>query len=139
MARLARAAASDPGFRGFVRGLGTLGGIEDFVRRHFAYRDENEEIVREPRFMLADMGRVDENGRVVQLEGDCDDVATFYAAAAVAIGKAARFVAIRYTITNPNFEHVFTEAYDNGQWHVLDATVPAGTPMRWIESMIEDV
>jgi Transglutaminase-like superfamily len=139
MARLARAAASDPAFRSFARRLATLDGIDAFVRGHFAYRDENEEIIREPRFMLADMGRIDENGRVVQLEGDCDDVATFYAAAAMAIGKAARFVAIRYTITNPNFEHVFTEAYDSGQWKVLDATVPPGTPMRWIESMIEDV
>jgi transglutaminase-like putative cysteine protease len=138
MAHLARAAANDPDFRAFVRNLGGLRGIETFVRRNYVYRDENEEIVRDPRFMLADMGRMD-NGRVVQLEGDCDDVATFYAACAVAIGKAARFVAIRYTASNPNFEHVFTEAYDGGQWVILDATVPAGTPMEWIESMIEDV
>lgn len=139
MARLARAAASDPEFCGFARRLATLNGIESFVRSHFVYRDENEEIVRDPRFMLADMGRVDTNGRVVQLEGDCDDIATFYAAAVVAIGKAARFVAIRYTSGNPNFEHVFTQAYDGGQWIILDATVPKGTRMQWIESMIEDL
>lgn len=138
MARLARAAASDPEFRAFARRLATLDGIESFVRGRFAYRDEEEEIVRDPRFMLADMGRVD-RGRVVQLEGDCDDVATFYAAAVVAIGKAARFVAIRYKFDNPNFEHVFTQAYDGKHWVTLDATVPAGTPMHWIESMIEDV
>ena len=139
MARLARAAASDPDFRAFARRLATLEGIEAFVRSHYAYRDEHEEIVRDPRFMLADMGRVDPGGRVVGLEGDCDDVSTFYAACAVAIGKAARFIAIRYTPGNPNFEHVFTQAYDGGQWKILDATVPAGTPMRWIESMIEEV
>jgi Transglutaminase-like superfamily len=139
MARLARVAASDPEFRQFARRLATVDGIEAFVRSHFAYRDENEEIVRDPRFMLADMGRIDAAGRVVHLEGDCDDVATFYAAAAVAIGKASRFVAIRYTFGNPNFEHVFTQVYDGGQWRILDATVPAGTHMQWIESMIEDV
>ena len=138
MARLARAAARDPEFRSFVRRLGTVDGIEAFVRGKFQYRDEREEIIRDPRFMLADMGR-DENGRTVQLEGDCDDLATFYAAAAIAIGKVARFVAIRYTPGNPNFEHVFTEAYDGGQWLILDATVPEGTKMQWLESMIEDV
>jgi transglutaminase-like putative cysteine protease len=138
MAQLARAAASDPNFNGFARRLGTVAGIEAFVRGRFSYRDENEEIVRDPRFMLADMGRVDD-GRVVQLEGDCDDVATFYAAAATAIGKPARLVAIRYTADNPNFEHVFTQAYDGGKWNVFDATVPAGTTLKWIESMIEDV
>ena len=138
MARLARAAASDPEFRNFARRLGSIDGIEAFVRGSFQYRDEREEIIRDPRFMLADMGR-DENGRTVQLEGDCDDVATFYAAAVVAIGKAVRFVAIRYTPGNPNFEHVFTQAYDGGQWRILDATVPEDTEINCLESMIEDV
>jgi hypothetical protein len=138
MAQLARAAASDPNFIAFARRLATLQGLDAFVRWHFVYRDEQEEIVRDPRFMLADMGRLD-GGRVVRLEGDCDDVATFYAACVIAIGKPARFVAIRYTPVNPNFEHVFTQAYDDGQWKILDATIPPGTHMQWIEAMVEDV
>lgn len=138
MAQLARAAASDPEFSALARRLGSIDGIESFVRARFEYRDEYEEIVRDPRFILADMGRID-NGRVVGLEGDCDDAATLFAAFSVAINRPARLHAIRYTSYNPNFEHVFAEAYDVSGWRILDATVPPGTQMQWIESMIEDV
>ena len=139
MAQLARAAANDSTFAKFSRSLGSLTAVEGFVRDNYVYRDETEEIVRDPRFMLADMGRIDDSGRVVQLEGDCDDVSTLFAAFALALGKSARFVAIRYTPTASGFEHVFAEAYDGGQWRILDATVPPGTNLNWIESMIEEV
>jgi len=116
-----------------------MSAADSWVRAHFNYRDEYEEIVRSPDFMLADMGRVDAIGRVVQLEGDCDDVSTFYAAVALVLGKRARFVAIRYRAENPNFEHVFAQVYDGVQWLVYDATVKPGTRIESIEEMTEDV
>lgn len=138
MAALAKAAANDPKFSAFARSLGSLAAVDSWVRAHYSYRDEWEEIVRDPRFMLGDMGRM-EGGRVVGLEGDCDDIATFYAAMVTALGYRARLHAIRYNPSNPNFEHVFTQVYDGGDWRILDGTLPPETPMNWIESMIEDV
>jgi transglutaminase-like putative cysteine protease len=138
MAQLARTAANDSTFVAFVESLGSIQALQTFVRDHFVYRDESEEIVRAPDFMLADMGRM-ENGRTVALEGDCDDISTFIAAAARVLGIPARFVAIRYTPNNPNFEHVFTEVYSGGQWNTFDATVEPGTEIRSIEEMTEDL
>jgi transglutaminase-like putative cysteine protease len=130
---------SNPQFVAFARGLGTIDVAEGWVREHFWYRDENEEILRSPDFMLADMGRVDSTGRVIQLEGDCDDVSTFFAAIGKVLGLPARLVAIRYRADTPNFEHVFTEVYDGGQWRVLDATVRPGTSIQSIEEITENV
>lgn len=136
MALVARNAAKDSNFVTLARSLGTIDAVESFVRDRYVYRDESEEIVRTPQFMLADMGRID-NGRVVRLEGDCDDVATLFAAFTYALGFKTRLIAIRYTPENPNFEHVFTEVYDGGNWRILDATVPPGTHMTWIDDMTE--
>jgi transglutaminase-like putative cysteine protease len=138
MAQLARAAASDPEFRAVAHQFSSMNAVEAWVRENYSYRDENEEIVRTPQFMLADMGR-SESGRVVQLEGDCDDVATLFAAFGKALGLYTRLTAIRYTADNPEFEHVFTEVYDGGKWRAFDATVPAGTNLQWLESMTEDI
>ena len=138
MARLAKEAASDREFLRLARSLGTIAAVDSFVRDRYAYRDETEEIVRTPQFMLADMGRI-EDGRIVRLEGDCDDVATLYAAFTTALGYRTRFVAIIYTPLAQNFEHVFTEAYDGRDWIILDATLSPGTRMQWIESMTEAV
>ena len=138
MAQLARSAATDPLFIQFAKQFQSLNDVEEFVRQNFRYRDEREEIVRDPRFMLSDMGRLD-GGRIVELEGDCDDVSTLFAAFSKAIGYKARFVAIRYNPSNPNFEHVFTQAYDGGIWRVLDATIESGTKLEWIEDIILEV
>jgi hypothetical protein len=139
MARLARAAANDPEFREFLRTLGTLRGAEAWVRMNYVYRDETEEIVRTPQFMLADVGRIENDGRVVGLEGDCDDISTFLAAVAVTFGYRTRLKAIRYNPSNPNFEHVFPEVYDGGRWRIIDATISPGAPMEWIEEMNQEV
>jgi transglutaminase-like putative cysteine protease len=138
MAQLARSAASDPDFVSKARQLGSLDAVERFVRDRFVYRDEGEEIVRDPRFMLGDAGRFD-GTRTVGVEGDCDDVSTLFAAFSKALGYRARFMAIRYSPTNPNFEHVFAQAYDGGIWRVLDATVQQGTTVEWIENIVLEV
>ena len=139
MARRANAAAKDEVFAGFVESLESLSGLEAWVRHNFIYRDENEEIIRTPEFMLRDMGRIDANGRTVGLEGDCDDIADFIEAAAEALGYPARFVEIRYTPDNPNFEHVFTEIFQGGMWQAFDPTIAPGATLEWIEDMIQEV
>ena len=138
MARRANAAASDRDFKQFAQSLGSISGLEAWVRSHFIYRDENEEILRTPEFMLSDMGRL-EDGRVVGLEGDCYDISAFIAAAAEALGYKARFVAIRYSADNPNFEHVFTEVFQGGMWQAFDPTIAPGATLEWIEEMIQEV
>jgi len=140
MARLARSAATDPDFRRLADWHGSLDNVEAYVRQNFAYRDEYEEVIRDPRFMLGDMGRAD-GVRTVALEGDCDDVSTLFAAFSKALGYPTRLVAIRYNPTNPNFEHVFTQAYvaEYGIWRVLDATIEPGTKLEWIENLIMEV
>jgi transglutaminase-like putative cysteine protease len=139
MARLARKAASNPAFLAVARNLGTMSAVDSFIRQNYAYRDESEEIVRSPEFMLADMGRIDDHGRAVGLEGDCDDISTLYAAFADSLGYRARFVAIRYNASNPNFEHVYAQYYDGGQWITLDGTVVPGRQLHSIEEMVEEL
>lgn len=136
MASLARNAASDPGFRRWAKRFSSIEDVNAWVLQHFVYREEREETLREPQFMLADMGRVD-NGRIVQLEGDCDDISIFYTAVTKSIGFPSRFVAIRYTPEHPEFEHVFAQAHDGRQWLTLDATTD--TTMEPIEEMIQNV
>ena len=133
MAQLARVAAGDEAFGALARRLGSLPRIDAFVRSHYRYRDEAEEIVRTPQFMVHDLDRIG------YMEGDCDDVATLYAAFGRALGYPARLVAIRYNPQNPNFEHVFTEILDAGEWITFDATVEPGTQIRSVEEMIEEV
>jgi|SRR5215831_7060862 len=138
MAQMAREATQDPFFVQFARQFSSLGELESWMRNHFVYRDEHEEILRTPVFMLSDMGRTS-GTRVVGLEGDCDDASTFLAAAAKAMGYRTRLVAIRYNKTNPDFEHVFTQAFDGGQWHMLDPTIDTDTVIQSIEDMIVTV
>lgn len=134
IARAARQDAQNPAFQNFANQFRSLADIDQWVRDHFVYRDENEEIYRTPVFMLSDMGRLEAN-RIVGLEGDCDDVAGFIAAITKALNYPTRLTAIRYDASNPDFEHVFAEAYDAGAWHVLDPTIDEGKTMHAIETL----
>lgn len=133
MAQLARKAASSEAFVLRTRLLGSLPAVDEFIRANYRYRDEREEIVRTPDFMLNDLVRIG------YMEGDCDDVSTLYAAFIAALGYPARLVAIRYNPDNPNFEHVFAQAYAGGQWRTFDGTVAPGTVMRAWEEMVEQI
>lgn len=106
--------------------------LDYWLRESFWYRGENEEVVRTPEFMVLQWER---DGFV---EGDCDDIATLYAAYLKALGFRCRFVAIRYDGT-PDFKHVFVEVLNMGQWVAVDPTVEAGTPYRETERMVMDV
>jgi transglutaminase-like putative cysteine protease len=134
MASRARQAARNPEFQKFALEFNSTAEVDSWVRAHFRYRDELEEILRTPEFMLNDV-----LVRLGYLEGDCDDISTFYAATFKALGLPSRFVAIRYTQEQPNFEHVFTQAYDMAVWQTFDATVAVGTEIRAIETLIQEV
>lgn len=138
IAAAARQDASNPNIQQFARQFQSLDGLEKWVRDHFVYRDETEEIFRTPAFMLADMGRMEAN-RVVGLEGDCDDISGFIAAITKALGYPTRLTAIRYDPANPDFEHVYTEALSHGTWRILDPTIEEGVKIRSIETMREIV
>ena len=133
MAQLARKASTDPGFVRTAQALGSLSAVDSFVRARYRYRDEMEEIIRSPEFMLNDLTRIG------YMEGDCDDVSTLYAGFIKALGYPSRFVAIRYTPDNPNFEHVFAQAYAGGEWKTFDGTVAPGTVLQSLEEMTEEV
>jgi transglutaminase-like putative cysteine protease len=134
MKHLVNHASRNPEFRKFALEFHTSSEVDEWVRAHFRYRDEREEILRTPEFQLNDA-----LVRLGYLEGDCDDVSMFYAAVLKTLGLPVRFVAIRYTPDNPNFEHVFTQAYDMAAWRTFDATVPAGSPIRALESMTVEI
>jgi transglutaminase-like putative cysteine protease len=138
MAQMAREASRDPKFVKFARQFSGLSDLENWMRDHFTYRDERTEVLRTPVFMLEDMGRTT-GTRIVGLEGDCDDSATFLGAAAKVLGFPARLVAIRHNPNVPDFEHVFAQAFDRDGWATLDPTVDIGTVINSIESMIVNV
>lgn len=139
MAQLARGAINDSGFQSFViSNFSTWQDLMSWVSQNFVYREEGEEIIRSPQVMLADMGRRD-NGRIVSLEGDCDDISTFNAAVTCLLHYPSRFVAIRVHEDNPEFEHVFSQCWDLNQWITLDATVKEGTVLQPIQEMIVNV
>lgn len=93
---------------------------ESYLRSVFRYREENEEIVRTPEFMVSDL---ETTGTI---EGDCDDVAVLAASIAKAIGYDVRFTALQ-TTTLWEYDHVFAEIFDRGNWIPIDITVPGGT------------
>jgi transglutaminase-like putative cysteine protease len=110
----------------------TVGALDRWIRVHFVYRGEIEEVIRTPEFMLHSM----EMSGV--FDGDCDDVSTLAASLLKAMGLPARFVAIRFG-PSPEFKHVYVETFVDGVPVALDATVEPGTPYAALERMVLNV
>lgn len=138
MAQLAKQAESDASFHDRINatvrrslpytfGDSELDRLDNFVRGHFHYRPEREEVIRTPLFMAREL---QESGK---FEGDCDDVSVMLAVTARLLGYAVRLVAIR---NSEHFEHVFVEIYDGERWRVFDPTVQRGTEYNQIERMV---
>lgn len=111
----------------------TLDDIDEAIRPFYKYRDEEEEVVRTPLWMINDRETI---GR---FEGDCDDISTLVAAVCALYGFPVRFVAIRYDPAKDYIQHVFVQARDSYGWRVLDLTVEIGTKLSAIEQMFQDV
>lgn len=118
-------------FEGLPEGV-ALDKLDNDVRRVFHYRGEIQELIRTPEFMMEDWK---ERG---YLEGDCDDVSTFFASVLIALGFNCRFVAIRTAADNVSFAHVFCEAQTKGKvWIRFDATVSNETILIYYGQRME--
>lgn len=138
MGNLARQAVRNLDFVNGIVGLfgawrPTIDEMDKVLRPFFVYREEYEEVVRTPEWMLADLKKL---GR---LEGDCDDISTLLAAVAVLVGYRVRFVAIRYSPSVAHFEHVFVEMDDGAKWRTVDLTIPVGQTITALEVMTQGV
>lgn len=112
---------------------GKLVMLEDFLRQHFVYRSELQEVIRTIEFQM-------EWFRQYQtFEGDCDDIATLIAAMVKRMGGLVRFVAIQSEQGNPDFTHVYTEIWDGSRWFPIDPTVPSGTLYTEVGRMVHYV
>jgi transglutaminase-like putative cysteine protease len=116
MANLARSAArNDSDVQQLANAIGNPIRIDSVLRPKFRYRDEVDEIIRTPGFMLRE-----------GLEGDCDDWSTLTASLSYAMGYPTRLTAIAGKGPE-EFDHVFSEYRANGSWIPIDLTVPVGT------------
>ena len=138
MASLARAGSRDvpPLVASIVPRGGDVPGIvfafDRFLRHHFVYREERDEVLRDVPFMLNDLVTLG------HMEGDCDDMMIMGSALLCSCLIPARFTAIQSE--NPaEFDHVFTEAKVNGEWVPMDPTVPYGTRYTMFGFMSEVV
>jgi copper chaperone CopZ len=131
MGKLAFLAAINPAFRYAV--IESVDGVDDIVtpevidrwlRSHFVYRPEQNEVIREPEAMMEDLQATG------HFEGDCDCVSTLAAAVLIVYGLPAVFVAIK-KVPGPEFVHVFVESGSTR----IDPTVPEGTEHQIAEVM----
>lgn len=102
-----------------------LQNADEFLRSRFVYADESIETLQHPEYMI---NGLEMSGRLV---GDCDDISTLHAALLTCMGFKTRFVAIRSTFNDPNYDHVFIEAKHNDTWIPYDITLPLGAKIEW--------
>jgi transglutaminase-like putative cysteine protease len=132
MANLARTGSKSDGIRSIADSLPDVGFVDSVLRPIYRYRDEFDEIVRSPEFMLQDLSEMG------YIEGDCDDAATLSASITCAMGISTRLTAI--AVHGPDeYDHVFSEAKVNGEWLPIDITVPLGTQYVCYRLMSETV
>jgi transglutaminase-like putative cysteine protease len=99
--------------------------VDAYLRDRFVYATESIETLLYPDYML---NGLEISGRLV---GDCDDITTLHAALLVALGFPVRFVAIRSVRENANYDHVYLEANNDGDWIMFDITIPLHTEIEY--------
>lgn len=110
-----------------------LQSVETFLRSRFQYVDEKIETLVAPDYMLQGL----ENTGAIR--GDCDDISTLHAAILTCLDIKVRFVAIRSRQDDPNYDHVFMEAFNGTEWILYDITIPPGTPIEWFSRVAINV
>ena len=120
MAKLARKGARNLNVSRYAVELVRGSGFDTGLRSVFRYRPEQEEVVRDPEWMVSD---IRSKG---YCEGDCDDIATLCCALLCSLGIESRLTAIQ-TVSNEEYDHVFSEAYTETGWTPIDITVEPGT------------
>ena len=84
--------------------LGEILAIRNFAATYIRYANDglSTEVVKDPQRLSEEIVA---RGKA---SGDCDDIATWIAAAARGIGREARFVTVGFNAARPNhFSHVF--------------------------------
>lgn len=99
--------------------------VDEYLRTRFVYMPELIETLVTPEYMLRGLERYN------RLRGDCDDITTLHAALLTCLDKKVRFIAIRSTFNDPNFDHVFLEVHNNGDWIPFDITLPLGSEIEY--------
>lgn len=107
--------------------------VDSFLRSKFIYTEEKIETLVSPDYMLQGLERTG------VLRGDCDDISMLNAAILTCMDIKVRFVAIRSEQSNPNYDHVFIEAFNNIIWVDKDLTVPLGTPLEFFSRITVDI
>jgi len=102
-----------------------LENVDRFIRDKFTYSDEKIETLQHPDYMLKGLEVYN------RLIGDCDDITMLHAALLIALGFQVHFVAIRDKHEDPNFNHVYLETENNGDWIMYDITLPLGTQVEY--------
>ena len=102
-----------------------LASADEYLRTRFIYEGEAIETLQHPEYML---NGLEMSGRLV---GDCDDISTLHAALLTVLDFKVRFVAIRSTYNDPNFDHVYLEVNNGGTWIPYDITLPLGAKIEW--------
>lgn len=105
--------------------------IRNFAHKHIRYLNDplTVELVKDPQRFVEEIAA---HGVGI---GDCDDIATFIATLALAIGRTAEFVTVGFGERGA-FSHVFTRIKEpkRGQWIVVDPV--AGTDERRMLSRV---
>jgi len=103
--------------------------VDGYLRDRFVYQSEAIETLLYPDYML---NGLEISGRLV---GDCDDISTLHATLLTALGFPVRFVAIRSTYTDPNYDHVYLEANNDGDWIMYDVTIPLNSTIEYFSRL----
>lgn len=91
--------------------------LYDFVKSHVKFIPDiagKVESLKSPRRTLSDG------------YGDCDDHAILNAAILAVLGFEPKIVLMRYDNARPNFDHIYTVCYVNGERFVFDTGIPNG-------------
>jgi transglutaminase-like putative cysteine protease len=132
MANLAREGARNPKVKAYAKTIQNPESVASYLRQVYQYRDEDEEIVRTPEFMLNDLQTFG------YVEGDCDDIATFTSSLTKAMNYPTRLTGIMTNSTD-EYDHVFSEVRIGSNWLPIDLTVPEGTVYHIYGYMTEPV
>ena len=133
MANLARMGAQNPRVREYAESIQSPYAIDAVLRPIYQYRDEDEEIVRTPEFMLNDYETIG------HIEGDCDDIATLTASFTKAMHLPTRLTGIQSDHGQGEYDHVFSEFLVGSSWFPIDLTVEPGTQYSVLGYMSEMV
>lgn len=98
--------------------------VRQFIKARVGFVLEFPEQLHRPEWMLGEIAA----GRRVY--GDCDDMSMLSAALLMVLGIPVRFAAVK-PAGDPDYMHVFTEMFFEGDWRMVDCTADQVPPGLW--------